>query len=380
MTTATVMAGAPANNLTLYHRVRFNVGDPTAIVILDGGRTIFMCRNIEMERARKYVRADEITCPQEHAPKGGLSTDRPTETAQALVELLKKHAVTRVRSDATLQLVYAEHLRKAGIEVVYDPDLGTKSRRAKDAQEVEWLREAQSMTERAIEMACTMVARATPRADGVLIHDGAELTSERVNSEIDIFFLSHNYTTPGNIVAGGADGGDCHNHGSGLLYTAQPIIVDIFPQNRKTRYNGDCTRTVVNGRVPDEIARMHKAVCQAKKASIDATRPGVTGDALYNTCINVIQKHGWDRGLPGPDASPDYCSMQHGLGHGVGLEVHEPPLLDTGGIPLVIGDCLTIEPGLYHRRLGGVRVEDMVIVTETGCENLNRLHEGLDWS
>ena len=374
------MAGVPATNLTLYHRVRFNVGDPAAIVTFDDARSVFMCRNIEMDRARKFARADEITCPPEYAPPGGLSTDRPTETAQALAELLKRHNIKRVNADATLALVYAEHMRKAGIDVAFDPDLGVRARRAKDAEELEWLREAQEMTERAMEMACTMIARANPRADGVLIHDGAELTSQRVNAEIDIFFLKHGYTTPGNIVACGKHGYDCHNMGSGPLRTGSPVIVDIFPQSRATRYNGDCTRTVVNGDVPDELLRMHKAVCQAKKAAIDATRPGTSGDELYKTCMNVIRKHGWDRGLPGPDAPADYCSMQHGLGHGVGLEVHEPPLLDEGGLPLVIGDCLTIEPGLYHRQIGGVRVEDMVIVTETGCENFNTLPEGLDWS
>ncbi|GAB4385008.1 MAG: M24 family metallopeptidase [Phycisphaerales bacterium] len=380
MSTATVMAGVPATNLTLYHRVRFNVGDPAAIVTFEDGRSIFMCRNIEMERARRLARADEVTCPPDYAPPGGLSTDRPTETAQALAELLKRHHITRVRADATLALVYAEHIRRAGIEVVFDPDLGVRERRSKDAQEIEWLREAQAMTERAMEMACTMIARATARADGVLMHDGAELTSERVRAEIDIFLLRHGYTTPGSIVACGRDGYDCHNMGSGELRTACPVIVDIFPQSRATRYNGDCTRTVVHGDPPDELVRMHQAVCQAKKAAIDATRPGITGDHLYKTCMSVIRTHGWDRGLAGADAPLDYCSMQHGLGHGVGLEVHEPPLLDEGGPVLVVGDCLTIEPGLYHRQIGGVRVEDMIIVTENGFENFNSLHEGLDWS
>jgi Xaa-Pro aminopeptidase len=71
--------------------------------------------------------------------------------------------------------------------------------------------------------------------------------------------------------------------------------------------------------------------------------------------------------------------MVHGTGHGVGLDVHEPPLLDFGGPKLVVGDALTIEPGLYCKAIGGVRVEDMVIVTADGCENLNTLPEGLEW-
>jgi Xaa-Pro aminopeptidase len=85
-------------------------------------------------------------------------------------------------------------------------------------------------------------------------------------------------------------------------------------------------------------------------------------------------------GLPDDEAPDSYCAMTHGTGHGIGLDVHEPPLLDRAGPELVVGDALTIEPGLYSRAVGGVRVEDMVIVTDTGCENLNKLHEGLDWS
>ena len=84
-------------------------------------------------------------------------------------------------------------------------------------------------------------------------------------------------------------------------------------------------------------------------------------------------------GLPPADAGDDYLGMVHGTGHGVGLEVHEPPLLDKGGPELVVGDILTIEPGLYSKTIGGVRVEDMVVVTETGCDNFNKLPEHLDW-
>ena len=84
-------------------------------------------------------------------------------------------------------------------------------------------------------------------------------------------------------------------------------------------------------------------------------------------------------GIPGPDAPDSFTSMTHGTGHGLGLEVHEPPLLAAGGPELLVGDVVTIEPGLYCKAIGGVRVEDMVVVTQEGCDNLNRLHEGLSW-
>jgi Xaa-Pro aminopeptidase len=157
------------------------------------------------------------------------------------------------------------------------------------------------------------------------------------------------------------------------------VIIDIFPQNRTTLYYGDCTRSVVHGTVSAELARMHAAVVAAKAAGIAAAQPGVTGEAVHEATIVVIRQHGYARSLP-TDAEPDsYCAMVHGTGHGVGLEVHEPPLLDRGGPELIDGDVVTVEPGLYCKALGGIRVEDMVVVTAEGCRNLNRLPEGLDW-
>lgn len=381
--TAILMAGAPAANNTVYHRVRFCVGDPTAFILLertDGtSETLFLLRDIELERARQHARADRVACPADFAPAGGLSGDRETATAQAAAEYLRRSGVQRVRCDRSLPMIFAHFVQTAGMELVCDLELGVLERRAKDEQEAAWLREAQAATEGAMRMACELIARAGARRDGVLEVGGAPLTSERVRAAIDIWLLERGYENPGSIVAGGRVGADCHDHGSGELRTGEPVIVDIFPRSRSTRYHGDCTRTVVHGEVPDELRRMHAVVVRAKAAAIAATRAGVTGQQVHEAATVVIQQAGYSLGLPAEGASDDYCAMTHGSGHGIGLEVHEPPLLDRGGPALVVGDCLTIEPGLYCRRIGGVRVEDMVLVTTDGCENFNRLPEGLDW-
>ena len=162
--------------------------------------------------------------------------------------------------------------------------------------------------------------------------------------------------------------------------TGQPVIVDVFPKNRTTLYNGDCTRTVVHGQISEQLQKMHHAVVEAKRAGEGAIRAGVTGQTVHEAVIARIREGGFDVGLPPADAADDYCAMVHGTGHGVGLDVHEPPLLDFKGPELVVGDALTVEPGVYCNSVGGIRVEDMVIVTEDGCENLNRLPQGLDWS
>lgn len=382
MSSATIMAGIPQVNASLYRRIRFSVVDPVVCLEFDqsGRRTsVLILRDIEMDRARRQARVEEVHCPADFTPAVGLSGDRETATAQAAAECLRRAGIREVAGDRTLPLVFVEFLRRAAIDIRCDLDLGVLDRRQKDEEEIAWLAQAQQMTEEAIEMACRMIARAEVRGDGVLLDGGRPLTSERVRAALDHWFLDRDYLNPPAIIAGGLAGADCHNLGSGELRTGEPVIVDVFPRNRQTLYNGDCTRTVVHGDVPDELRRMHAAVVAAKRAATAAVRGGVTGEDVHRATLAAITAAGYQVGLPKEDSPASYCAIVHGTGHGVGLNVHEPPLLDMKGPELLVGDVVTIEPGLYRADLGGVRVEDMVVVERDGCKNLNRLPEGLQW-
>jgi Xaa-Pro aminopeptidase len=374
------MAGIPQTNLGLYHKIRFSVGDPCAYIETDDGMRVLIIRDIEMERAKQSARADKVFCPADFEPEEGLDGDRETATAQALAECLMRGGITSVTADRSLPLIYAFMMQSEGIELECDIDLGVHERRSKDAEELGHLRAAQATTETVMRQICEMILGSAADADGTLIHDGTPLTSERVISMIDIAFLEHGATTPhGSIAACGPIGSDCHHRGAGDLKTGQPIIIDIFPHIRKTGYNGDCTRTIVHGTIPAEVARMHAAVLEAKNAGEAVIKPGVTGEEVHQAVIDVIKAHGYNAGLPADDAPDSFCSMVHGTGHGIGLEVHEQPLLDLRGPELVVGDVLTIEPGLYCKAIGGLRIEDMVAVTEDGCENFNTLPTDLQW-
>jgi len=381
---AIVMAGVPASNMLLFHRIRFRVGDPVALMEWGAGaarraRTLIL-RDIEMDRARASARADTIACPRDFEPAGGLSGDRETATAQALAECLRRAGVRKAVSDRTFPAIFAHHLAAAGIALRCEPFLFVADRRAKDEQELAAMRESQATTERAIELACRLIARATARADGTLMHASEPLTSERVRGEIDAFLARAGYDNPRSIVAGGPQGGDCHHDGTGPLRTGEPVIVDVFPRSKASGYWGDSTRCVVHGAVPPEVERMHATVVKAKAAAIAAVRTGVTGEAVHATTRAVIEAAGFGMGMP-PDGAPaTWCGMVHGTGHGLGLDVHEPPLLDRGGPALVTGDVITIEPGLYCHAIGGIRIEDAVAVTPDGAVNLGSgLSESLEW-
>ncbi len=381
---AVVFAGSPEANLALYHRIRFAVGDPTALIELPNGEQphrLLMIRDIEMDRARKHARADEVVCPKDFAPSDWQIGDRELETAQSVAECLRVKGIEHITTDRTLPAIYAHYINKAGIQIECDPNLGVLDRRSKDEEELAHLRAAQSLTEGCMQMACETIALAQADASGALMLDSLPLTSERMFQLINIWFLEHGASTPhGSIVAGGPIGADCHDRGRGQLYTGQPVIIDLFPYIKATHYHGDCTRCVVHGDIPDEVAKMHAAVIEAKEAAQIATKAGVTADAVHAETIRVIESHGYQMGLPAEDAPDTACTMPHGTGHGIGLDVHEPPLIDVGGPELVEGDVLTIEPGLYSKALGGIRIEDMVAVTKDGIENFNRLQTALDWS
>ena len=379
MARAKIMAGSPMANKSLYRAIRFMVHDASIFIELEDGKRLLILREIELDRARQKANVDVVFGYTDFIPEGGLSGDRDTGAAQSAAECLRRNNISVVIADRTLPLLYVDAIKHAGIEVELDPEFGVLDRRVKDEQEIEWLKHAQSITEQVMQMACMTVGRAKVDSSGGLLHDGEPLTSERVRNMIDLFLLERDFENVPSIVAGGSDGGDCHQLGSGQLMTGQPVIIDIFPMDKKTLYNGDCTRTVVNGEIPDEVAKMHAAVINAKSASTAAVRSGVTGEAIHLETLRVLVEAGYYDGLPPDGSPPTYCSIPHGTGHGIGLDVHEPPLLDRNGHALLEGDVITIEPGLYCHALGGVRVEDMVLVTEDGYENFNTLQEGLTW-
>ena len=378
-----LLAGIPSLNMNLFHKCQFAVGDPAVWLEwpqLDGHvESLFLLRDIEMERARVESQASHVACPATFEPIGGLSGDRETATAQALAHCLKAHHVLAVRTDRSLPFVYANILQESGVRLEYDPNMGVMDRRFKSEIELKYLAQAQTVTETVMLKACQTICRAEADPDGKLYHEGSLLTSERLRCMIDDWLLKEGFANPGSIVACGKQGADCHAAGTGPLWTGQPVIVDIFPVNKQTRYHGDCTRTAVHGTVPAEVQRAYQAVVKAKQAAIGVTREGISGQAVHEATLAALRENGFEYGLDRQQQHPDRWFMVHGTGHGIGLEVHEPPLLDIKGPALGSHEVLTIEPGLYSLQTGGVRSEDMVVVQAHGARNLNGLPDTLSW-
>jgi Xaa-Pro aminopeptidase len=203
--------------------------------------------------------------------------------------------------------------------------------------------------------------------EGVLHHDGDPLTSERVRREIELTLVREGCALDETIVACGADAANPHDRGSGPLYADESIVVDIFPRDTETRYHADMTRTFVKGEPSGTLQEWFDLTDEARSAALDAVEPGVTGAAVHEAVCDVYE----DAGLPTLRTDPETeTGFIHSTGHGVGLDVHERPQVSPDGAELEPGNVVTIEPGLYDPDVGGVRIEDLIVVTEDGYENL----------
>jgi Xaa-Pro aminopeptidase len=205
------------------------------------------------------------------------------------------------------------------------------------------------------------------------------LTMERVREEIVDTLRAHGCGGEPPLVGAGPTGASVHELGSGPIRPNESIIIDIFPQHSETRYFADMTRTFCWGEAPDQLKQMHAAVYDALQRSMEAIKPGVNGREPWERACDAIEEAGFRTTRSLADGEKLDEDFFHGLGHGVGVEVHEAPSLGLGGSEeLLTGDVITVEPGVYRKGFGGVRLEDMVVVTDDGNENLTQFDYELE--
>jgi len=283
----------------------------------------------------------------------------------AVAQLAVKEAVV----PADFPLLLADRLRAKGVALTADYEHFSQRRRVKNETELEGIHKAQQGTEAAMAAAREMLRRAEA-SNGTLTLDDEPLTSERIKSRLVEVFNEHNLVADEFIVAHGGQAASGHNMGSGPIAPGEAVVVDLFPRDRETGCYADMTRTFVVGDIPEELSDYHKHVYEALQRSLEAVKPGAEGSAVYRLVCDVFHDAGYPTQLSKQPGEVLSSGFFHGLGHGVGLEVHEPPWLSRDPSKLVAGDVITLEPGLYREGFGGVRLEDLVFVTEDGAENL----------
>jgi len=264
----------------------------------------------------------------------------------------------------------ADHLRANGIELKPDHGYFSGLRRVKNDAELAGIRRAQKAAEAGMSAARALLARAEPSNDHVNV-DGEPLTSERLKAAIRRVFSDHGMSSDDFIVSHGPQTAIGHELGSGPIAPNEPVVIDLWPKDPESACYADMTRTYVVGDPSREVVEYHHLVKEALDRSFEATKAGVHASDVYNLVCELFEEHGQKTTLSKKPGEVLDTGFIHGLGHGVGLEVHEAPSLGRGGTgDLVAGDVVTLEPGLYRAGFGGCRLEDLVLVTEDGAENL----------
>ncbi len=341
---------------------------PDAFTTLYAGDTHLLVSGLEYGRARTESRAASVSRYSAYDHRAKVEEyGKHGARVRMIAEFLAEHDVEGVAVPARFPAALADGLREQGVGVQPETeDALTAIRAVKTDEEIDNIREAQRANETAMDTAETLLSEATAE-DGTLYHGGDPLTSERVRTEIEIALLRENHSLDETIVAGGSDAADPHNRGGGPLPAGEPIVIDIFPKSKATNYHADMTRTFVVGEPSDTAREWYDLTARAKEAALDAIEAGVTGAAVHGAVCDVYE----NAGLPTlrSDESAE-TGFIHTTGHGVGLAVHELPRLGEGGEELEAGHVVTVEPGLYDHEVGGVRIEDLVVVREDGYENL----------
>jgi len=341
---------------------------PDPFVTLYTGETTLLVSALEYGRATRVARADRVERHSAYDHRANVAEyGSPEGKYRTLAAFLEAHDADSVAVPSDFPVGTADGLRSRGIAVEADPDGVVGSIRARKLdEEIEHVRATQRANEAAMARAEELLASATV-ADGTLHLDGEALTAERVKRAIEIELLEHDCALDETIVACGADAADPHDRGSGPLAADEAIIVDIFPRSKASGYYADMTRTFCVGDPGETIERWYDLTHEAQRAALDAIEAGVPGSDVHDAVCDVYE----DAGLPtlrADDAAE--TGFIHTTGHGVGLDIHEHPRLSEEETELEAGNVVTVEPGLYDPAVGGVRIEDLVVVTEDGHENL----------
>ncbi len=354
-------------NADLLYRTGFFIPDP-AIFVEHRKKKMLFLSDLELERGKKEARVDMVLPLSEYRKR--ISPKRRSKAGfTEIVDLIfKEYGIKRAVVPGRFPLKYADELRKLGYKITYKKrEPFFEERLKKTPREVEYIREALRKTARAMGLAIEMIASSEVRK-GRLFLDGKELTSERIKGEVNAELSRMGYVASHTIVACGVHSSMPHHSGEGPIFVNQPIVIDIFPRSQKNGYFGDMTRTVVKGTPSAELRRMYRAVLEGQRLAISLIRDGVKAKEVHQAVVELFKKLGFETG----NIDGKQQGFIHSTGHGLGLEIHEPPRIGPGDDVLQEGNVVTVEPGLYYERLGGIRIEDVVVVKKDGCVNLTR--------
>lgn len=371
---AYLMVSESAHNADMYYASGFLAHD--SFIYLNSKNEKLLISDMELGRAKKESRIKDVLPTSGFGIMEKLRALKDIDAAYngMILEFLRLENIKRIAVPYNFPVYISDIMRMDGIEVIPVKSPFRKMREVKNENEIKAIEKAQRAGEKALSEAIGTIRKATIR-NGMLWNNNAPLRSEDIRATIDASLLSRGCEAPDVIVACGKGSADPHWQGEGELLAGEQIVIDFVPRSKKERYYSDMTRTVVRGTPSDEIIDMYSAVREAQEVAIRRIKAGITGNEVHNIVCDVLEARGYGtaRGKTGVFTE----GFIHSTGHGVGLDIHEGPNLSESGKELKGGSVVTVEPGLYYKKIGGVRLEDVVVVTASGCKNLTMFEKNL---
>jgi Xaa-Pro aminopeptidase len=368
-----LIVAASETNADILYATGFHAPDAFAFVQEPGGRTAVMLNALEIDRGRKQARVDSVEAYTDYEVVARKRKNGEPTFAEVVAAFARKHKATAPLVPADFPLGLAQALAEAGVKVKPVAGHFWPEREFKTAEELRALSVASRITESGMARGVEVLKACRICKDRKLDWNGVVLTSERLRAEIESAILfAGGFATGTTIVACGAQACDPHERGHGPLRAHELIILDIFPRAAKSGFYGDITRTVVRGTATDAHRHLWQTCLEGQKRALKALRPGADGKAIQDNAREFFAAQGY----PTEERGGRWRGFFHGLGHGLGLEIHEEPRI--GRTTLQPGQVFTVEPGIYIPGLGGVRHEDVVVITERGHRLLSRFPKPLE--
>ena len=331
-------------------------------LIFDGKETIVLASALEVGRLKRLSKIDNVFNLENFRTK---NSDSSEEYITILSNFLKNLGIVNVVVKKNCQIWIVNGLSENGINVKVGNFTMLPQRLIKSENEVDEIRKCAAIVEKVFQEVRDAIASSSIGSDGELILDGELLTSERLRKFMEDRSYALGAVAEDTIVSCGDDACDPHNIGHGTIYANQPIVIDFFPYLRNSGYFSDVTRTFLKGRPSNKQKKLYDAVKSAHDMAINMVCDSASSDSITSKVINFFKNIGFKTNTRSSNPS----GMFHSLGHGIGLDIHERPKVGFNGDILKSGMTITIEPGLYYRGIGGVRIEDDLLV-KADCHEL----------
>jgi len=357
----------------IYYATGFLAPD-TFVYLQNGNEKIMITSDLELDRARSQSKANRVVSLSKYERIVKKRGDNPSGLIGAVAAALKEMKIKKLQVPADFNVEYADFLRKKSFQLEVKKEPFFASREIKGEDETGHIVRTLRNTERAIEKAIDCIMKSEVRNGLLFSKRNSQITSESIRQIINVELMKVGCIAKQTIVSCGEQSCEPHNTGSGPLRADEPIIFDVFPRDEQTGYYADISRTIVKGRASGQLRKMYKAVATAQELVFKSAMNGARGDIIHRNVIKHLKSSGFKTGK----TKGKMMGFFHGTGHGVGLDVHESPRISKAKCTLKTGNIVTVEPGLYYPGVGGVRLEDMILITDDGCTNLTRFPKILE--